>query len=304
MMSPAGAAAVDVAPQTTAVNSEANLQLATKRLLRLVEQVFPYYATGGVIYGWREDPIPDHPSGQALDIMLANDGRDLLSVSDGTRIAAWLIANAQELGVEYLVFRQHIWSVQQPYWRAMEDRGDWTQNHMNHVHAKVYGEHLSSGPIVMPDFMPASPTELPDVAKLMLVGEKQRQLTAAQDSLAAAKQTLAKFRKQTGQRTAELSEAQDTINHQARDAYMYGFDPGLLPGMSFLYNEGAPDVAAAIAMDRQLRDRDAEVEDALDSLDEAKLTQAKVDADVAQAQADADKAQHELNAAMVALNAG
>jgi hypothetical protein len=68
----------------------------------------------------------DHPSGHALDFM----------TTTGDALAGYVVANAARLRVTYVIWRQRIWSVERAGegWRAMEDRGSPTQNHMDHVH--------------------------------------------------------------------------------------------------------------------------------------------------------------------------
>lgn len=90
-------------------------------------------------YGWREvDPYPDHPSGLAIDFMTSNlpDG-----TTAGDELAAYLQQHSAELGVDYLIWRQRIWSPARATegWRLMEDRGSPTQNHMDHVHLTLTG---------------------------------------------------------------------------------------------------------------------------------------------------------------------
>lgn len=73
--------------------------------------------------GGRGNPS-DHPTGHALDLMARGE--------KGDRIAECALANADELGVKYVIFRQRMNSGNG--WEAMEDRGGDTANHMDHVH--------------------------------------------------------------------------------------------------------------------------------------------------------------------------
>ncbi|MEI6624255.1 MAG: M23 family metallopeptidase, partial [Actinomycetes bacterium] len=160
--------ASDLAPFTTAPlgaalaalpkahNSESKLAGNTVLMLRLIEHLWPYYGKAGVIYGWREDAIADHPSGQALDIMLKSDGRTAASVAEGNEIAAFFIKNAKALGVDYMMFRHRIWQGQD--WRQANEAGSWTANHMNHIHLKVFGDHKPSGQLRLPSGTPPIPT--------------------------------------------------------------------------------------------------------------------------------------------------
>lgn len=98
--------------------------------------------------GWR-DPATEiydpqgHPAGLALDFMI-NDITDGTAVGD--RLAEYLMANATDLGVAYIIWQQRIWSPERPGegWRLMEDRGSPTQNHMDHVHLSLTGDGSST----------------------------------------------------------------------------------------------------------------------------------------------------------------
>jgi hypothetical protein len=69
-----------------------------------------------------------HPSGLAVDYMvMANGGL-------GDAIAAYHIAHWNELGVEYVIWKQRMLSSPGGAWKAMENRGSATANHMDHVH--------------------------------------------------------------------------------------------------------------------------------------------------------------------------
>lgn len=72
-----------------------------------------------------------HMEGRALDV---TTGTDRLL---GWQIVAFLQINADELGVEYLIFEQQIWHPGGTKWRRMADRGSLTQNHYDHPHIEV-----------------------------------------------------------------------------------------------------------------------------------------------------------------------
>jgi hypothetical protein len=75
---------------------------------------------------------PDgHPSGLALDYMC--------NVSLGNAIVAYHVAHWSELGVEYIIWQQRMLSSPGGAWKAMEDRGSPTANHMDHVHVNYLG---------------------------------------------------------------------------------------------------------------------------------------------------------------------
>jgi hypothetical protein len=66
----------------------------------------------------------DHPRGLAVDLMARGE--------KGDRIASCALANQEELGVDYVIWKQRV-----NYgdgWERMEDRGGITENHYDHVH--------------------------------------------------------------------------------------------------------------------------------------------------------------------------
>ena len=82
-------------------------------------------------YGtWRGDG--EHGQGRAMDIMVSGE--------TGWAVANFLQANYASLGVEYIIYAQHIWSVERAGegWRGMSNRGSVTANHYDHVHVTVY----------------------------------------------------------------------------------------------------------------------------------------------------------------------
>lgn len=159
---PLGAA---LAALPKAKNSESRLQGNTALMLRLTEKLWPYYGRGGsgVIGGYREDAMPYHPSGQALDIMMPGGARDAKGVRLGNTIAAFYKTNAAALGIEYIVWRQRIWNIQRADegWRTMDDNGSWTANHMDHVHLNVYGSRVPKGQLRLPAGATALPAAKP-----------------------------------------------------------------------------------------------------------------------------------------------
>ena len=74
-----------------------------------------------------------HPAGLAIDLMvpISDAGKQ-----QGQQIADYSLKNHAELGIKYVIWYQKIWSVERASegWRAMEDRGSPTQNHVDHVH--------------------------------------------------------------------------------------------------------------------------------------------------------------------------
>jgi hypothetical protein len=73
---------------------------------------------------------PDHSptQGRAADFMVYNDREK------GDALTRYVIDNAARFRVEYVIWRQRIYTVRSGSWRAMEDRGSPTANHMDHPH--------------------------------------------------------------------------------------------------------------------------------------------------------------------------
>ncbi len=88
---------------------------------------FPEITTYGTL---RNDG--EHAQGIAVDIMVSG--------ARGQEVADFVRANFSELGVNYVIHAQRIWSVKRSSegWRFMEDRGSVTANHYDHVHVTTY----------------------------------------------------------------------------------------------------------------------------------------------------------------------
>jgi hypothetical protein len=123
---PAGVAG---APCPDGSSVESGLTTNAVKVYRAVCAAFPAVSS----WGGRTGSGGDHGSGHALDIMCSG--------SLGDAIAAYVREHHSELGVSYVIWSQHIWTVQRSSegWRAMEDRGSTTANHYDHVHVTVYG---------------------------------------------------------------------------------------------------------------------------------------------------------------------
>lgn len=124
-------------PLVPAYPVEKGLKPNAIKVHRAVRAKFPQITSIG---GVRKDPLPDHPSGRALDLMIPNyksaSGKAL-----GQEVALWAKANARNLGINYVIWNQHIWNIERDRegWRYMADRGGDSANHKNHVHITVYG---------------------------------------------------------------------------------------------------------------------------------------------------------------------
>ncbi|MFL0579517.1 serine hydrolase [Dietzia sp. 179-F 9C3 NHS] len=119
-------------PTPAEIGSEDRLQVDAVRGMRTVVAEFPEVKTIG---GWREDErSPDHPSGRAIDVMVPMDdeGKKL-----GDRVANYFTEHADELNVVSVIWQQRYWEGGE--WSDMEDQGDPTENHMDHVHISFHG---------------------------------------------------------------------------------------------------------------------------------------------------------------------
>ncbi|MDR7254182.1 hypothetical protein J2X46_003175 [Nocardioides sp. BE266] len=101
------------------------------RLVSILAPRFDITTVGGYRPSARD---PDgHPAGLAADFTVP-----LTAVGEqqGTALAEYARAHATELEIDYIIWRQHIWSRARADegWRAMKDRGSPTENHQDHVH--------------------------------------------------------------------------------------------------------------------------------------------------------------------------
>ncbi|MBK8447427.1 MAG: hypothetical protein IPL41_12345 [Micropruina sp.] len=81
--------------------------------------------------GYRTHSRSVHQFGRAIDFMTYTN------TAQGYAVRDFLVAHAKEFGVDHIIYRQHIWTPYKPVWRLMEDRGNPTDNHMDHVHVAV-----------------------------------------------------------------------------------------------------------------------------------------------------------------------
>ncbi|WP_293036299.1 hypothetical protein [Mycobacterium sp.] len=110
---------------------EGGLQNSSIRTKRLIQQLFPEITSVG---GYRPpDGFNEHSSGQALDFMIPGwntpQGKAL-----GDQLSNFLMQNAGALGLDYTIW-QHGQHNPDGSFQMYGDRGNPTQNHMDHVHA-------------------------------------------------------------------------------------------------------------------------------------------------------------------------
>ncbi|MFE9328261.1 peptidoglycan DD-metalloendopeptidase family protein [Nocardia sp. NPDC052278] len=128
-------------PPLAGKGSEEHMQIDTIRVARSVAARFPEITT---FYGWREtDSHPDHPSGRAVDIMIpdytSGDGKAL-----GDRIADYVLANQDAFHIDYVIWRR-IYRPANGDSSEMDDLGNDTANHLDHVHVTTMGGGYPDG---------------------------------------------------------------------------------------------------------------------------------------------------------------
>lgn len=94
------------------------------------------FAPGGVSEGHREDST--HYDGRAIDIFYRPVSEE--ARRDGWLLAHWLVAHAEELDIQYVIFDDQYWGVHGSHrgwrdYRAPAD--DETLRHLDHVHVDV-----------------------------------------------------------------------------------------------------------------------------------------------------------------------
>jgi hypothetical protein len=135
--SPAAAAAAAGTTATAVAkisNSAGGVRPQTQAAANAVVSNVP--GAAGITLGGTRASATDpggHPSGLALDYMV------LSNEALGEAIVAYHIAHWDELGVEYLIYKQRMLSSPGGSWSGMEDRGSPTANHMDHVHVNYLG---------------------------------------------------------------------------------------------------------------------------------------------------------------------
>lgn len=119
---------------------EQGLQVHTIWAARAISMMFLEIKTIG---GVRQDPLPWHPNGLAIDVMIPNyhsaEGIEL-----GNQIAGFALANAKRWGVLHVIWRQGFYpGIGAPSWTA--DYGNETANHFDHVHIATDGGGYPTG---------------------------------------------------------------------------------------------------------------------------------------------------------------
>lgn len=112
---------------------------------------------------WGYGGSQDHLLGLALDFMLYSKDGKSIRTEVGNQIAALMVKDAARLNISYVIWRQRIWNPSRDpagasweNWRRMEDRGDPTQNHMDHVHVSFKPTGVYTPPTGEPGVPPVA----------------------------------------------------------------------------------------------------------------------------------------------------
>lgn len=115
-----------------------NYKRLTGKAKRVANKVRNDWRAIKIIGGWRAGSrySGDHPAGRAIDVMIP---RWKKNAKLGHSVAKYFAnkKNAKKYKIHYVIFRQKIWTVQNPHWRKMANRGGVTANHFDHVHISV-----------------------------------------------------------------------------------------------------------------------------------------------------------------------
>ncbi|SHM72849.1 coiled-coil domain-containing protein [Cryptosporangium aurantiacum] len=92
------------------------------------------------VHCFRQASFGEHPKGRACDFAAAKSGFGGAATGGdrtyGNRLAAWLVDNADRLGVLYVIWYRQIW-LPGSGWRAYQSGGDPSSAHTNHVHLSI-----------------------------------------------------------------------------------------------------------------------------------------------------------------------
>ncbi|MGW5879341.1 coiled-coil domain-containing protein [Nocardiopsis terrae] len=111
----------------------------TPRMAAIRDEIIMKFGAPYPVGCWRPS-AQDHGTGRACDFMMSANGAAPSAANKdlGQQISDYGIANADRLGIKYIIWEQQIWQSTSRQWTWMNDRGDLTQNHYDHVHISSY----------------------------------------------------------------------------------------------------------------------------------------------------------------------
>jgi hypothetical protein len=90
---------------------------------------------------WRSGSYGEHPSGRACDFAASPNGFGGVAVGNdkiyGDRLASFFVANADGLGVQYVIWYRQVWFPGNGWQTYGGGGGDPASDHTNHVHASI-----------------------------------------------------------------------------------------------------------------------------------------------------------------------
>jgi len=115
---------------------------ATPRMAAIRDEIVSKFGAPYPVGCLRPGDSGEHGSGRACDFMMSAGGASPSGANQqlGQQIADYAQANADRLGVMYIIWEQRIWHSANPGagWEMMNDRGSITANHYDHVHISSY----------------------------------------------------------------------------------------------------------------------------------------------------------------------
>ena len=115
--------------------SDTGLQRYTIATNHAVSAAFPQIEEIG---GLRPDPLHEHDEGLALDIVVPGDPTSPEGIALGDEIRDFLLTRADELGIDHVLWRQHVYRADGTS-EPMEPRGGDLANHVTHLHVTTKG---------------------------------------------------------------------------------------------------------------------------------------------------------------------
>ena len=146
---PSGVAEVIVPDGMTCPDSglaaESGLTSNALLALRCAAHAFPEVTAWGGVGERTNNPNSDHPAGRAVDAMIPGwdtpEGNQL-----GWEVAEWFVANAQSLGIRYVIWDSQIWNGGDSWGPYTHPSGgsNPTLDHRDHVHVSVVPDGQSA----------------------------------------------------------------------------------------------------------------------------------------------------------------
>ena len=115
--------------------SDTGLQRDTIAANHAVSEAFPPIEQIG---GFRPDPLHEHDEGLALDIPFPGDPTSPEGIALGDAMRDFLLSRADELGIDHVLWRQHIYRADGTS-EPMEPRDSDLANHVTHLHVTTKG---------------------------------------------------------------------------------------------------------------------------------------------------------------------